>query len=73
MTNPTLIRPVGREPTTLVAAGSWIAVHSSALERLVDSTPVEPAAAQYIAIDVAGVEQLDTLGAWVLERLVRTQ
>ena len=71
MVNPSLTISDGGEATTIVAAGPWIAIHSSALERLVDSVSQQPKAAHSIAIDIAGVEQLDTLGAWLLERMVR--
>ena len=71
MVNPSLTISDAGEATTIVAAGPWIAIHSSALERLVDSVSQQPKAAHSIAIDIAGVEQLDTLGAWLLERMVR--
>jgi phospholipid/cholesterol/gamma-HCH transport system permease protein len=69
--DPSLRLSTGGEPTTLAAAGPWIAAHSSELERLVDSVPLQQAPARRVTIDVAGVEQLDTLGAWLLERLIR--
>jgi len=71
MTNPTLTPTAGGETTTFAAAGPWIAAHSSALEQLVDSAPLQRSA-HSIVIDIAGVEQLDTLGAWLLERLARS-
>jgi len=70
MANPTLTAIAGGEPTTFSAAGPWIAVHSSALEQLVGSVSLQRATSR-IVIDIAGVEQLDTLGAWSLERLAR--
>jgi phospholipid/cholesterol/gamma-HCH transport system permease protein len=70
MANPTLTPTAGGETTTFAAAGLWIAAHSSALEQLVDSAPLQRSAHR-IVIDIAGVEQLDTLGAWLLERLAR--
>ena len=71
MANPTLTPIAGDEVTTFGAAGYWIAAHSSALEQLVDAVSLQQAAHR-IAIDIAGVEQLDTLGAWSLERLARS-
>jgi phospholipid/cholesterol/gamma-HCH transport system permease protein len=53
-------------------AGSWTTAHSERLERLVDGAAREAAKAQRIAIDMAGIEELDTLGAWLLERLARS-
>jgi len=55
----------------LVASGAWIAVHAGMLERLVDAAAPHAADAQSVSIDVARVHELDTLGAWLLERLVR--
>ena len=71
MSHPTLVLTPGGELTTFVAAGPWIAAHSGALERLVDTVSHQQQAAHHIVIDIASVEQLDTLGAWLLERLVR--
>ena len=71
MANPTLTPTAGGETTTFAAAGPWIAAHSSALEQLVDAVSLQQAAHR-IVIDIAGVEQLDTLGAWLLERLARS-
>jgi phospholipid/cholesterol/gamma-HCH transport system permease protein len=71
MSQPTLTLAPGGEPTTLVAAGPWTAAHSRALERLVDAASLQRQVAHRIIIDVASVEQLDTLGAWLLERLAR--
>jgi phospholipid/cholesterol/gamma-HCH transport system permease protein len=53
-------------------AGSWTTAHSERLERLVDGAAREAAKVQCIAIDMAEIEELDTLGAWLLERLARS-
>jgi phospholipid/cholesterol/gamma-HCH transport system permease protein len=71
MANPTLTLIAGGESTTVAAAGPWIAAHSSALEQLVVADSLKRATHR-IVIDIAGVEQLDTLGAWSLERLARS-
>jgi phospholipid/cholesterol/gamma-HCH transport system permease protein len=68
--NPTLTS-AGGEPITFIAAGPWTAVQATELERLVDITTPGRGRAQRVVIDVAGVEQLDTFGAWLLERLLR--
>ncbi len=52
-------------------AGPWTAAHCAALERLVEIAAPQAAQARQISIDMAGVNELDTLGAWLLERLVR--
>jgi phospholipid/cholesterol/gamma-HCH transport system permease protein len=72
MANPTLIATARDETTTFAAAGPWIAAHSSALEQLVDSVSLLRASTHRIIIDIARAEQLDTLGAWLLERLARS-
>ena len=71
MINPALTLTSSSGSTTFAAAGPWIAAHSSVLEQLIDAvTP--PQGTHRIVIDIAGVEQLDTLGAWLLERLARS-
>ena len=70
MGSPTLVS-AGGEPTTLVATGTWTAIQAGELERLVDSAAWERRPAQRLVIDLSGVEQLDTFGAWLLERLLR--
>ena len=56
----------------LAAGGSWTAAHADALERLIDATAPQVADAARISLDMAGVEALDTIGAWLLERLIRS-
>ena len=55
----------------LAAAGSWTAANADRLQRLVDGAALEAARARSVVIDMESVEQLDTLGAWLLERLAR--
>jgi phospholipid/cholesterol/gamma-HCH transport system permease protein len=68
---PLLNRIVSAERLEFAASGPWTAAHSEALEGLVASADPHAAKAQRIAIDMAGVSELDTLGAWLLERLIR--
>jgi phospholipid/cholesterol/gamma-HCH transport system permease protein len=56
----------------LAPAGAWTAAHSQVLEKLVDAAAPQAAGAKGVAIDMAGVRELDTLGAWLLERLRRS-
>jgi phospholipid/cholesterol/gamma-HCH transport system permease protein len=56
----------------LTPAGPWTAAHSGVLEQLVDAAAPQAANAKGIAIDMASVQELDTLGAWLLERLLRS-
>jgi phospholipid/cholesterol/gamma-HCH transport system permease protein len=54
-----------------VPTGAWTAAHSRVLEQLLDVAAPQVADAKGISIDMAGVLELDTLGAWLLERLRR--
>jgi phospholipid/cholesterol/gamma-HCH transport system permease protein len=59
------------ERLELAAAGSWTAANASELETLVDRVAGEAAQAKNVSIDMAGVREFDTFGAWLLERLTR--
>jgi phospholipid/cholesterol/gamma-HCH transport system permease protein len=59
------------ERLELAAGGSWTAAHASELETLVDSVASEASQASNVSIDMAGVREFDTFGAWLLERLTR--
>jgi ABC-type transporter Mla MlaB component len=41
------------------------------LERLIEAAAPQVADAERISLDMAGVEALDSIGAWLLERLIR--
>jgi phospholipid/cholesterol/gamma-HCH transport system permease protein len=68
---PRLDRSMLGQHLTLVAGGMWTSAHAALLERLADAAAVEVARAPAVAFDLAGIEELDTLGAWMLERLTR--
>jgi phospholipid/cholesterol/gamma-HCH transport system permease protein len=55
----------------LVASGPWTGTHVAALERLIEAAAAQAAPARGVTIDMAGVAALDTLGAWLIERLLR--
>ena len=59
------------ERLELAAAGSWTAPHAGELERLVDSVVGEASKAKNVSIDMKEVQEFDTFGAWLLERLTR--
>jgi phospholipid/cholesterol/gamma-HCH transport system permease protein len=70
---PTLITSVMNvDRLELAATGSWTAANADRLARLVDVAARDAALAGSITIDMTSVEQLDTLGAWLLERLARS-
>jgi len=56
----------------LAAAGSWTAEHAQALEPIVEAATRTASGVRNIAIDTAQIEHLDTFGAWLLERALRT-
>lgn len=56
----------------LAAAGSWTAEHAGTLEPQVDAATRTNSRLRSIALDVTRIDQLDTFGAWLLERAVRT-
>jgi phospholipid/cholesterol/gamma-HCH transport system permease protein len=55
------------EPTTLQPSGAWTVANVEVLERLCDGAP----SARARAIDFSRVTALDTVGAWLLEKLAR--
>ena len=59
------------ERLELAAGGSWTANHAGELEALVDRVSGEALKAKNVSIDMAGVSEFDTFGAWLLERLTR--
>ncbi|MGD9501809.1 MAG: STAS domain-containing protein, partial [Methyloceanibacter sp.] len=59
------------ERLELAASGSWTAAHAGELETLVDGAASQAAAAKNVSIDMGGVREFDTFGAWLLERLTR--
>jgi phospholipid/cholesterol/gamma-HCH transport system permease protein len=71
MSEPLLSSTIRGEQLELAGAGAWTADHAGSLEALVEGVGCQPASVRAVAIDMAGVERLDTFGAWLLERLVR--
>ena len=73
MTAGTLISGQSRgDGLALAATGAWTAEHAATLEPQVDAATRTEARVRSIAIDAARIEQLDTFGAWLLERAMRT-
>jgi phospholipid/cholesterol/gamma-HCH transport system permease protein len=56
----------------LAATGSWTADRASELESTIDETARRHRTATSVVIDVAGLERIDTFGAWLIERLKRS-
>jgi len=51
--------------------GPWTAMHSATLERLFDAVAPKLQAAKSLKIDMAEVHEIDTIGAWLLEKISR--
>src|SRR3954463_485065 len=56
--------------STLVASGSWIAVHANRLEQAIEQVAQRHVPA--LNIDLGRLEELDVFGAWLLQKLVRS-
>ncbi len=52
-------------------AGSWTVVHANLLESLFNAVAPQLAGAPRLRVDLAGVREIDTLGAWLLEKMSR--
>jgi phospholipid/cholesterol/gamma-HCH transport system permease protein len=55
----------------LTPSGSWTAGYATALETLFEVVSPELQRTKGLKIDMAGVRELDTLGAWLLEKICR--
>jgi phospholipid/cholesterol/gamma-HCH transport system permease protein len=51
--------------------GSWTVVNANLLESLFDAVTPQLASAKRLRVDLAGVREIDTLGAWLLEKISR--
>src|SRR4051812_47677266 len=51
--------------------GSWIAVNAATLEKLSDAVAPQVDRSSTVKLDMAEVRELDTLGAWLLEKMSR--
>jgi phospholipid/cholesterol/gamma-HCH transport system permease protein len=72
LTGEPLLRSLAQgDSLWLTAVGSWTAQHAAELEHLVDSAVAQGASVARVDLDMAGVESIDTFGAWLLERLLR--
>jgi phospholipid/cholesterol/gamma-HCH transport system permease protein len=71
MPPPLLSKRVANERIDLAVSGSWTARHVAELERLVTPLAIDVHGAQSAVIDMGGVRELDTFGAWLIEKLCR--
>ncbi len=70
-TAPLLSSTIQGDRLQLAASGSWTAGHASQLESLLARVAQEAPQARSVSIDMRGVREFDTFGAWLLERLTR--
>jgi phospholipid/cholesterol/gamma-HCH transport system permease protein len=72
LTGEPLLRSLAQDDRLqLAAAGSWTAQHAAILEKLIDGAVAQAKSVGRVDLDMASVENLDTFGAWLLERLLR--
>src|SRR4029077_2594331 len=64
--------PAEGDHVALLASGAWTVERAAELERLIEDASRRHAGARSIDIDLAGLERLDTFGAWLIERLKRS-
>ena len=70
-TPPLLTATPSGDVLELRPAGSWTAAHITSLEALSQSVTAQLDGSKAVKVDMAGVRELDTLGAWLLEKMAR--
>jgi phospholipid/cholesterol/gamma-HCH transport system permease protein len=70
-TQPALTAETAGDLLEVRPSGPWTAANVTALEELSASAAPEIARSRGVRVDLKGVTDLDTLGAWLLERLSR--
>jgi phospholipid/cholesterol/gamma-HCH transport system permease protein len=69
---PTLEQVIYPDGIALRAGGAWTAHHASDLEQMVDKAEQLANGRRGVLIDLTRVSQLDTFGAWFVERMRRS-
>jgi phospholipid/cholesterol/gamma-HCH transport system permease protein len=70
-TAPLLTATPSGDTLELRPGGSWTAANAATLERLSGDIAPQLDSAGIVKVDMAGVRELDTLGAWLLEKMSR--
>ena len=70
-TAPLLTATPSGDVLELRPGGSWIAANAAALEQLSDGVAPQLDQSATVRVDMADVRELDTLGAWLLEKMSR--
>ena len=68
---PSLTLTPNTDSLALTAAGSWTASFAPELEKFVADAETTMQQVRRVTVDIAGVCDLDTLGTWLLERILR--
>ena len=69
--SPLLTATTSGDALELRPSGAWTAANAATLEVLSGSLDAEIDRAPKLKLDMAGLGELDTLGAWLLEKLSR--
>jgi len=59
------------EQGRFLAAGPWTVAHAASIEERTERAKSKTREATRVEIDVSGIEELDTYGSWLIERLAR--
>jgi phospholipid/cholesterol/gamma-HCH transport system permease protein len=70
---PLLSTTLSGDELRMTASGAWTASNAGALEPLVVAAARDAGGAASAAIDMSGVHEFDTYGAWLLARLLRAR
>jgi phospholipid/cholesterol/gamma-HCH transport system permease protein len=70
-TTPDLTAELAGDALELRPRGSWVAANAAALERLSNNVVPQLDRSDAIKLNMAEVHELDTLGAWLLEKISR--
>lgn len=62
----------GQELTRLQPVGAWTATASREAESMINRILAQPPGPQRVEIDLTGLTELDTYGAWLIERMTRS-
>ena len=68
---PLLTATPSGDALELRPGGSWTAANVTTLEALSDAVTPQLDRSKSVKVDMTGVRELDTLGAWLLEKLSR--
>src|SRR6478609_4167048 len=70
-TSPVLTTTPSGDVLELRPGGSWTAANVTTLETLSDAVTPQLDRSKGVKVDMTGVRELDTLGAWLLEKMSR--